>query len=110
VRDLQDRFPKARLIGADRDYENLVARVVGFVDPCPDGPLAFVAILDALGNQGGLQPELTAQERRLNREMKLGAIGAREIRDRNTDQADSLFSRQHTPNKNKADLVKYSLR
>ena len=32
VRDLQDRFPDARLIGADRDYENLVARVVGFVE------------------------------------------------------------------------------
>jgi AraC family transcriptional regulator of adaptative response/methylated-DNA-[protein]-cysteine methyltransferase len=32
VRDLQDRFPKARLIGADRDYEGLVARVVGFVE------------------------------------------------------------------------------
>jgi AraC family transcriptional regulator of adaptative response/methylated-DNA-[protein]-cysteine methyltransferase len=32
VRDLQDRFRKARLIGADRDYEALVARVVGFVE------------------------------------------------------------------------------
>jgi AraC family transcriptional regulator of adaptative response/methylated-DNA-[protein]-cysteine methyltransferase len=32
VQDLQDRFPKARLIGADRDYEGLVARVVGFVE------------------------------------------------------------------------------
>ena len=32
ARDLQDRFPKARLIGGDRDYEQLVARVVGFVD------------------------------------------------------------------------------
>ncbi|HZB89986.1 MAG TPA: bifunctional DNA-binding transcriptional regulator/O6-methylguanine-DNA methyltransferase Ada [Stellaceae bacterium] len=32
VRDLQDRFPKAHLIGADRDYESLVARVVGFVE------------------------------------------------------------------------------
>ncbi|MGV8995594.1 MAG: bifunctional DNA-binding transcriptional regulator/O6-methylguanine-DNA methyltransferase Ada [Parvibaculaceae bacterium] len=32
VRDLQDRFPKARLIGADLDYEALVARVVGFVE------------------------------------------------------------------------------
>ena len=32
VRDLQDRFPKAHLIGADRDYQSLVARVVGFVD------------------------------------------------------------------------------
>ena len=32
VRNLQDRFPKACLIGADRDYEALVARVVGFVE------------------------------------------------------------------------------
>jgi AraC family transcriptional regulator of adaptative response/methylated-DNA-[protein]-cysteine methyltransferase len=32
VRDLQDRFPKAHLIGADRDYEALVARVVGFIE------------------------------------------------------------------------------
>lgn len=32
VRNLQDRFPKAYLIGADRDYEALVARVVGFVE------------------------------------------------------------------------------
>lgn len=29
---LEDRFPKARLIGADRDYEALVARVVGIVE------------------------------------------------------------------------------
>jgi AraC family transcriptional regulator, regulatory protein of adaptative response / methylated-DNA-[protein]-cysteine methyltransferase len=32
ARDLQDRFPKARLLGADPDYERLVARVVGFVE------------------------------------------------------------------------------
>jgi AraC family transcriptional regulator of adaptative response/methylated-DNA-[protein]-cysteine methyltransferase len=32
VRELQDRFPKARLIGADRDYEALVACVVGFIE------------------------------------------------------------------------------
>jgi AraC family transcriptional regulator of adaptative response/methylated-DNA-[protein]-cysteine methyltransferase len=32
VRELQDRFPKAHLIGADRAYETLVARVVGFVE------------------------------------------------------------------------------
>jgi AraC family transcriptional regulator of adaptative response/methylated-DNA-[protein]-cysteine methyltransferase len=32
VHDLQDRFPKAKLIGADRDYEALVARVVGLVE------------------------------------------------------------------------------
>ena len=32
VRDLQDRFPNADLIGADKAYEALVARVVGFVE------------------------------------------------------------------------------
>jgi AraC family transcriptional regulator of adaptative response/methylated-DNA-[protein]-cysteine methyltransferase len=32
VRDLQDRFPKAKLVGADEEYEALVARVVGFVE------------------------------------------------------------------------------
>ncbi|HEX4024836.1 MAG TPA: bifunctional DNA-binding transcriptional regulator/O6-methylguanine-DNA methyltransferase Ada [Steroidobacteraceae bacterium] len=32
VRTLQDRFPKARLIGADEGYEKLVARVVGLVE------------------------------------------------------------------------------
>lgn len=32
LRDLQDRFPKAQLIGADRDYDTLVARVVGAVE------------------------------------------------------------------------------
>jgi AraC family transcriptional regulator, regulatory protein of adaptative response / methylated-DNA-[protein]-cysteine methyltransferase len=32
VRNLQDRFPKARLVGADHDYETLVARVVGLVE------------------------------------------------------------------------------
>jgi AraC family transcriptional regulator, regulatory protein of adaptative response / methylated-DNA-[protein]-cysteine methyltransferase len=32
VRDLQDRFPRARLIGGDADFEALVARVVGFIE------------------------------------------------------------------------------
>lgn len=32
VRDLQDRFPKALLVGADNDYEELVSKVVGFVE------------------------------------------------------------------------------
>jgi AraC family transcriptional regulator of adaptative response/methylated-DNA-[protein]-cysteine methyltransferase len=32
VQDLQDRFPRARLIGGDTDYERLVARVVGFIE------------------------------------------------------------------------------
>ncbi len=31
-RDLQDRFPRARLVGGDRGFERLVAEVVGFVE------------------------------------------------------------------------------
>jgi AraC family transcriptional regulator, regulatory protein of adaptative response / methylated-DNA-[protein]-cysteine methyltransferase len=38
VRNLQDRFPMAHLVGADRDYETLVARVVGFVEAPWIGP------------------------------------------------------------------------
>jgi AraC family transcriptional regulator of adaptative response/methylated-DNA-[protein]-cysteine methyltransferase len=35
VRDLQDRFPRAELVGADAQFEQWVARVVGFVEaPC----------------------------------------------------------------------------
>jgi AraC family transcriptional regulator of adaptative response/methylated-DNA-[protein]-cysteine methyltransferase len=32
VRDLEDRFPKAHLIGGDGDFEQLVAKIVGFVE------------------------------------------------------------------------------
>jgi AraC family transcriptional regulator of adaptative response/methylated-DNA-[protein]-cysteine methyltransferase len=32
VHELQDRFPKARLIGADRNYEAVVAHVIGFIE------------------------------------------------------------------------------
>ncbi|GGX76739.1 bifunctional DNA-binding transcriptional regulator/O6-methylguanine-DNA methyltransferase Ada [Massilia dura] len=32
ARDLQDRFPKAELVGAERDYEAVVARVIGLVE------------------------------------------------------------------------------
>jgi AraC family transcriptional regulator of adaptative response/methylated-DNA-[protein]-cysteine methyltransferase len=32
VRDLQDRFPKARLLGGDATFEQLVAKVVGLVE------------------------------------------------------------------------------
>lgn len=32
VRDLQDRFPRANLIGGDQDFERTVAQVVGFVE------------------------------------------------------------------------------
>ncbi len=32
MRDLQDRFPKAQLVGGDPDFEQWVAKVVGFVE------------------------------------------------------------------------------
>lgn len=32
LRDLQDRFPRARLIGGDTEFEELVAKVIGFVE------------------------------------------------------------------------------
>jgi AraC family transcriptional regulator of adaptative response/methylated-DNA-[protein]-cysteine methyltransferase len=32
LRELQNRFPKARLIGAEKDYETLIAHVVGFIE------------------------------------------------------------------------------
>lgn len=46
LHELQDRFPKARLIGADRDYEALVARVVGLVE---DPALGLDLPLDVRG-------------------------------------------------------------
>ncbi len=38
VRGLQDRFPKARLIGGDATFEQLVARVVALVEAPGNGP------------------------------------------------------------------------
>lgn len=32
VRELQDQFPKANLVGADRRFEQLIAQVVGFIE------------------------------------------------------------------------------
>jgi AraC family transcriptional regulator of adaptative response/methylated-DNA-[protein]-cysteine methyltransferase len=32
VRDLQDQFPKAQLIGGDAKFEQLIAQVVGFIE------------------------------------------------------------------------------
>jgi AraC family transcriptional regulator of adaptative response/methylated-DNA-[protein]-cysteine methyltransferase len=37
VRDLQDRFPHARLIGGDAQFEKLFATVFGFVEAPPSG-------------------------------------------------------------------------
>jgi AraC family transcriptional regulator of adaptative response/methylated-DNA-[protein]-cysteine methyltransferase len=32
VRELQDQFPKAQLIGGDQEFEGMVARVIGFIE------------------------------------------------------------------------------
>ena len=32
LRDLQDRFPKAQLVGGDTDFERCIAKVIGFVE------------------------------------------------------------------------------
>jgi AraC family transcriptional regulator, regulatory protein of adaptative response / methylated-DNA-[protein]-cysteine methyltransferase len=32
VRELQDRFPKAELIGGDEEFERTVAQVIGFIE------------------------------------------------------------------------------
>ncbi|PNU05584.1 bifunctional DNA-binding transcriptional regulator/O6-methylguanine-DNA methyltransferase Ada [Novosphingobium guangzhouense] len=32
VRDLEDRFPRATLVGADAGYEQMIAKVIGFVE------------------------------------------------------------------------------
>lgn len=46
VRDLQDRFPKAELIGADVDYEQSIAKVIGFIE---DPDLGLNLPLDVRG-------------------------------------------------------------
>jgi AraC family transcriptional regulator, regulatory protein of adaptative response / methylated-DNA-[protein]-cysteine methyltransferase len=37
VRGVQDRFPKAQLLGGDQDFDRLVAKVVGFVEAPAQG-------------------------------------------------------------------------
>lgn len=50
VRHLQDRFPKAQIVGGDGDFEQVVARVVGFVEAPRSGQDALWALpLDARG-------------------------------------------------------------
>ena len=65
LRDLQDRFPKARLIGADREYEALISRVVGFVE---NPGLGLDLPLDVRG---------TAFQRRVWRALQEIPVGAR---------------------------------
>ena len=37
VRELQDRFPRAKFVGGDREFESTVARVVGLIETPGDG-------------------------------------------------------------------------
>lgn len=37
LRDIQDRFPKAELIGGDKNFEQLIAMVVGFIEHPENG-------------------------------------------------------------------------
>jgi AraC family transcriptional regulator of adaptative response/methylated-DNA-[protein]-cysteine methyltransferase len=46
VRDLQDQFPKAQLIGGDKAFEQLIAQVVGFIE---DPTLGLNLPLDVRG-------------------------------------------------------------
>lgn len=46
VRDLQDRFPRADLLGGDRDFEKTVADVVGLIE---DPEISFELPLDVRG-------------------------------------------------------------
>jgi AraC family transcriptional regulator of adaptative response/methylated-DNA-[protein]-cysteine methyltransferase len=48
VREVQDRFPKARLVGGDPDFDALVARVIGLVE-APGAPGADALPLDVRG-------------------------------------------------------------
>jgi AraC family transcriptional regulator, regulatory protein of adaptative response / methylated-DNA-[protein]-cysteine methyltransferase len=38
VRDLQDRFPKARLVGGNEAFESTVAKVIGLIEMPKTGP------------------------------------------------------------------------
>ncbi len=59
VRDLQDRFPKASLIGGDAEYENVVAKVVGLVEAPATG---LDLPLDVRGSAFGLRVWKALQE------------------------------------------------
>ncbi len=65
LRNLQDRFPNARLIGADREYECLIARIVGFVE---NPRLGLDLPLDVRG---------TAFQRRVWQALREVAVGER---------------------------------
>jgi AraC-like DNA-binding protein len=67
LRDLQDQFPRAELIGADEEFERLVAEVVGFIEAPHKGlqlPLDVRHCLPGArlerpdGNPGGCDGEL----------------------------------------------------
>ena len=73
VRDLQDRFPKAELIGGDEDFEQLVARVVGFVENPSIRPRSAARHprhrVPAAG-LGGVAPDTRRLDRELRRDRR----------------------------------------
>jgi AraC family transcriptional regulator of adaptative response/methylated-DNA-[protein]-cysteine methyltransferase len=59
MRDLQDRFSKARLIGGDKGFQRLVTQVIGFVEAPASrlllpGALAGAVIDEGLHGWGGM--------------------------------------------------------
>ena len=101
VRDLQDRFPRATLVGGDAAFEQTVAKVVGFVEaagarPRPAAgrarhgiPAARLAALrrDSRGCDGQLRRDSGAD--RLAERRARGCAGVRRKR---TGRGDSLSS------------------
>ena len=65
VRDLQDKFPRANLIGGDEGFEQLVARVVGFVEA------------PALGLDLPLDVRGTAFQQRIRQALREIPVGSR---------------------------------
>ena len=87
--DLQDRFPKARLVGGDRDYEKLVAQVVGLVEaprlglnlPFDVRGTAFQQrVWQALREIPAGRTGLLRRDRREDRIAEVGARGSRCLR------------------------------
>ena len=88
VRNLQDRFPDAHLIGAHRDHEHLVARVVGSLkhreraeSSCrrPRHGLPASCVAGAAGDSRGQKGDLR-RSRSTHRVAEGGARGRRRVR------------------------------
>ena len=78
VRDLQDQFPNARLVGADRRFEQLIAQVVGFVEAAA-GParhgVSGAGVASLARDSGGQHRELCADRPTHRRAPRLSCRG-----------------------------------